>query len=69
MSPQRIGRVVVALVFAFAINLSLAQSPPAAGSSAHGNDQTAGQAGYTLQANSRVVLTDVIGFLTNWVYV
>jgi VWFA-related protein len=59
MSPQRIGRMLVALVFAFAINLSLAQSPPAAGSSAHGNDQTTGQAGYTLEANPRLVLTDV----------
>lgn len=60
MSPQRIGRVFVALVFAFAINLSPAQSPPAAGSSSHGNDQTTGQAGgYTLKATSRIVLTDV----------
>ena len=60
MSPQRIGRVFVALVFAFAINLSSAQSPPAAGSSSHGNDQTTGQAGgYTLKATSRIVLTDV----------
>jgi len=59
MSPQRIGRVPVALVFAFAINMSLAQSPPATVSSAHGIDQTTSQAGYTLKANSRVVLTDV----------
>jgi VWFA-related protein len=59
MSLERIGRVFVALVLAFATNLSLAQSPPATGSSAHGNDQTTGQAGYTLKANSRIVLTDV----------
>jgi VWFA-related protein len=58
MSPQRIGQVLVALVFPFAINLSHAQSLPAAGSSSQGN-QTTGQAGYTLKANSRIVLTDV----------
>jgi hypothetical protein len=56
MSLQRIARVFVALVLAFATNLCLAQSPPAAGSSAQGNDQTTG---YTLKANSRIVLTDV----------
>ncbi|HTF70910.1 MAG TPA: hypothetical protein VK638_50395 [Edaphobacter sp.] len=53
-----LGRVFVALVLAFAANLSLAQSP-AAGSSAHAKDATTGQAGYTLRAHSRIVLTDV----------
>jgi VWFA-related protein len=56
---QRVARVFVALVSASAINLSVAQSAPAAGSSAQGNDQTTGHAGYTLKVHSRVVLTDV----------
>lgn len=59
MASQRIGRAFVAVVSAFAINLCPAQSPPAAGSYSHGNVQTTGQAGYTLKAPSRIVLTDV----------
>jgi VWFA-related protein len=59
MSLQCMGRLFVALVLAFAINLSLAQSPHASGSSAQANNQTTGQTGYTLKANSRIVLTDV----------
>jgi VWFA-related protein len=52
------GRVFVALVLAFVANLSLAQSP-AAGSSGPAKDAPTGQAGYTLKAHSRIVLTDV----------
>jgi VWFA-related protein len=61
MSPQIVGRVFVALIFASVLEVSQAQTStaPALQLPVPSPAQTMQQLAYTLQVNSRVVLTDV----------